>query len=230
MSEKNLGMLIDLSLCVGCNACAVACKQETGIPVGAFNTWVESWDVVGEAGRVARANMPKQCNHCENAPCVKVCPTGASYRDPDNGVVLIGDEECIGCKTCLAACPFSDNGGAARPSARWFNEERNVVEKCTLCNHLTAKSDGVENPADSLDKAHAVPPCVHNCPTKCRHFDDLNDSASEASQALAAAQAAGRATYTLANDEADATFVYILSESTAPWNGMGEWRSLVAKG
>lgn len=223
-------MVMDLDRCTGCQSCIVACKFENNSGLGNYRCDVIDVGPYGTHPDIQMYWLPFQCQQCENAPCIEVCPTGASYRDPDNGVVLIGDQECIGCKTCLAACPFSDNGGAARPSARWFNEERNVVEKCTLCNHLTAKSDGVENPADSLDKAHAVPPCVHNCPTKCRHFGDLDDPNSEASQALAAAQAAGRATYTLANDEADATFVYILSESTASWNGMGEWRSLVAKG
>uniref|UniRef100_A0A7C9JS07 4Fe-4S dicluster domain-containing protein n=1 Tax=Muribaculaceae bacterium Z82 TaxID=2304548 RepID=A0A7C9JS07_9BACT len=223
-------MVMDLDRCTGCQSCIVACKFENNSGLGNYRCDIVDVGPYGTHPDIQMYWLPFQCQQCENAPCIEVCPTGASYRDPDNGVVLIGDQECIGCMTCLAACPFSDNAGAARPSARWFNEERNVVEKCTLCNHLTAKSDGVENPADSLDAAHAVPPCVYNCPTKCRHFGDLDDAASEASQMLAQAKAEGRPTYTLASDEAQATFVYILSESTAPWNGMGEWRSLVAKG
>lgn len=67
MSEKKLGMLIDLSLCVGCNACAVACKQENEVPTGCFNTWIESFDVEAD-GQIKRANIPKLCNHCEDAP------------------------------------------------------------------------------------------------------------------------------------------------------------------
>ena len=160
MSEKNLGMLIDLSLCVGCNACAVACKQENGIPVGAFNTWVESWDVVGEAGRVARANMPKQCNHCENAPCVKVCPTGASHRNED-GVVVVDQDRCIGCKYCMAACPYQ---------VRW-QLESGEVEKCTFCEHRTSQG--------------MLPACVSTCITHARTFGDLNDPESDISKKLA---------------------------------------------
>ena len=106
--EKQFGMLIDLSTCIGCNACAVACKQENDVPLGSFNTWVESWDVTVD-GRVRRANMPKLCNHCEDAPCVKVCPTGASFKT-DEGVVLVDADKCIGCKYCMAACPYTSNG------------------------------------------------------------------------------------------------------------------------
>ena len=93
MNEKKLGMLIDLSLCIGCNACTVACKRENDVPLGAFNTWIESFDVERPDGRIARANVPKQCNHCADAPCVKVCPTGASYRAED-GTVQIDQDRC----------------------------------------------------------------------------------------------------------------------------------------
>ena len=88
MSEKRLGMLIDLALCIGCNACVVACKMENDVPLGCFNTWVESWDVE-DGERTRRANVPKQCNHCENSPCVKVCPTGASYVADDGTVQIL---------------------------------------------------------------------------------------------------------------------------------------------
>ena len=160
MSEKNLGMLIDLSLCVGCNACAVACKQENSVPVGAFNTWIESWDVIDEDGRVARANMPKQCNHCENAPCVKVCPTGASHRNED-GVVVVDQDRCIGCKYCMAACPYQ---------VRW-QLESGEVEKCTFCSHRTSQG--------------MLPACVSTCITHARIFGDLNDPESDISKKLA---------------------------------------------
>ena len=117
-STKRFGMLIDLSLCIGCNACAVACKQENGVPLTKFNTWVESWDV-GTGEQARRANQPKLCNHCADAPCVKVCPTGASYRTED-GVVLVDAEKCIGCKYCMAACPYQ---------ARWVDDDTGEVGK-----------------------------------------------------------------------------------------------------
>ena len=160
MSEKKLGMLIDLSLCVGCNACAVACKQENGVPLTKFNTWVESWDV-DDAGTIRRANVPKQCNHCVDAPCVTVCPTGASYRTED-GVVLVDAEKCIGCKYCMAACPFQ---------ARWVNDETGEVDKCTFCYHRS--SHGL------------LPACVSTCITRARYFGDLNDPQSDIAKKLA---------------------------------------------
>jgi Fe-S-cluster-containing dehydrogenase component len=122
--------------------------------------------------------LPAHCQQCENSPCVGVCPTGASYRDPDNNVVLINKEICIGCQYCVYACPYG---------VRQFNEEEGVVEKCTLCNHLTSKSDGVENIEDTADPEHAVPPCVHNCSCGARYFGDLDDPNSAASKAIEAA-------------------------------------------
>lgn len=160
MSEQRLGMLIDLSLCVGCNACAVACKQENEVPVTKFNTWVESWDV-DDAGTIRRANVPKLCNHCADAPCVKVCPTGASYRSED-GVVLVDEEKCIGCKYCMAACPFQ---------ARWVSDETGEVGKCTFCHHRS--SNGL------------LPACVATCITRARYFGDLNDPNSDIAKKLA---------------------------------------------
>ena len=87
--EKRLGMLIDLTLCIGCNACAVACKEENDVPVGCFNVWVESWDVDRGDGYTCRTNLPKQCNHCDNPSCVQVCPTGASYIEEDGTVQIL---------------------------------------------------------------------------------------------------------------------------------------------
>ncbi|MBC2888215.1 4Fe-4S dicluster domain-containing protein [Gordonibacter massiliensis (ex Traore et al. 2017)] len=168
MTEKRLGMLIDLSLCIGCNACAVACKQENGVPLTKFNTWVESWDVnTGEQTR--RANQPKLCNHCADAPCVKVCPTGASFRT-EEGVVLVDEEKCIGCKYCMAACPFQ---------ARWVNDDTGEVGKCTFCYHRS--SHGL------------LPACVSTCVTRARYFGDLNDPKSDIAKKVA--EVGGEALY-----------------------------------
>lgn len=163
MSEQRLGMLIDLSLCVGCNACVVACKQENDVPLGKFNTWVESFDVECEDGRVRRANVSKLCNHCANPACVEACPTGASYVAED-GTVQIDREKCIGCDACIAACPYG---------ARWHDDEANVVGKCSFCHHRS--SNGL------------LPACVATCVTEARIFGDLNDPDSDISQRIAAA-------------------------------------------
>jgi tetrathionate reductase subunit B len=161
MSNKRLGMLIDLSLCIGCNACAVACKQENSIPLTKFNTWVESWDVK-KGDNVYRANVPKQCNHCKDAPCVSVCPTTASHIDPETGIVLVDRDKCIGCKYCMVACPYS---------VRWVDDATGEVEKCTFCYHRTSQG--------------LLPACVATCVTQARMFGDLNDPESDIAKRLA---------------------------------------------
>jgi Fe-S-cluster-containing dehydrogenase component len=163
----------------------------------------------GEYPSIEMYWLPVACQQCENAPCLVVCPTGASYRDPDNDVVLIDKEKCIGCQYCLYACPYG---------VRQINEELGVMEKCTLCNHLTATSDGNENIEDTFDPAHALPPCVHNCSTGARYFGDLNDPNSGASKAVAAAQAKGKGIHTLSDpSDAKPATVYLLSPRFATW-------------
>ena len=157
--KKRLGMLIDLSLCIGCNACTVACKQENGVPLTKFNTWIESFDVE-QSGKTRRANVPKLCNHCDDAPCVRVCPTAATYRNED-GVVVVDHERCIGCKYCMAACPYS---------VRWADDATGEVSKCTFCYHRT--SEGL------------LPACVSTCVTGARVFGDINDPGSDISKRM----------------------------------------------
>ena len=90
-SGKRPFMLVDVSLCIGCHACVNACKFENGLALKQFNTWIETWDA-GEYPRVVRANVPHLCNHCDDAPCLAVCPTGATYRN-DDGLVLVDQEK-----------------------------------------------------------------------------------------------------------------------------------------
>ena len=163
MSDQRLGMLIDLSLCIGCNACAVACKEENDVPLTHFNCWVESWDVEDVEGRVRRANLPKQCNHCANPACVAACPVDATFVVED-GTVQVDEEKCIGCGACVAACPYE---------ARYINAELNVVQKCTFCHHRS--SNGL------------LPACVGTCVSNARVFGDLNDPDSDISRRLAEA-------------------------------------------
>lgn len=164
MSDKRFGMLIDLAKCIGCNACVVACKMENETPLSKFNTWIESWDVRDGNGYVRRANVPKQCNHCENPACVEVCPTQASYIAED-GTVQIDLEKCIGCDACMVACPYE---------ARWHNDETNVVQKCTFCEHRIAEG--------------MLPACVGGCVAGARVFGDLNDPESDIAKRLAEVQ------------------------------------------
>lgn len=215
-------LIVDLDRCSGCDSCVVACKFENNIALGNYWSHVAHVQPIGTHPNIDMYWVPLHCQQCENAPCVAVCPTGASYRDQDNNVVLIDKETCIGCKICLAACPYSDNEGAVRPSVRWFNAEENVVEKCTLCNHLTAASDGVENTRDTSDPAHAVPPCVHNCSCKARHYGNLEDPNSQASLVLAQAEKDGRKIHVIEAEGATPAARYILSDDIAVWRGLGD--------
>lgn len=155
-------MAIDLSLCVGCAACAVACKMENEVPPGVFNLWIREREV-GEYPNLVVEFRPEQCLHCENPPCVPVCPTGASYQTKD-GLVLVDPKKCIACGACIAACPYD---------ARYLHPA-GYVSKCTFCAHRLEKGK--------------VPACVETCPTYCRTFGDLDDPESPVAKALKAAE------------------------------------------
>ena len=155
-------LVIDLDRCSGCDSCVVACKMENNVPLGEYWNRV---NVVGPTGtwpRIEQYWLPTQCQQCENAPCIAACPTGASYRDEENGLVLIDHEACIGCQVCMDACPYG---------VRSYNEAANVVEKCTCC--VQRLQDG-EKPA-----------CVVSCSTGARFFGDLDDPESDVSKELA---------------------------------------------
>ncbi len=151
---QRLAMVIDLRKCIGCSACSVSCKQEYEVPVGVFRSWVKVVEK-GTFPNVRKVALPRLCNHCDNPPCVDVCPVEASYK-ADNGAVLIHYDRCIGCKYCMAACPFD---------ARFINPETKTADKCTFCVHRQA--DGGQ------------PACVVTCMSKARTFGDLNDPNSE---------------------------------------------------
>ncbi|MBI2266679.1 MAG: 4Fe-4S dicluster domain-containing protein [Armatimonadetes bacterium] len=154
------GMVIDLRRCIGCHACSVACKAENKVPLSVFRSWVK----ITERGAFPNARryfLPLLCNHCEHPICVINCPVKASYKR-DDGIVLIDYDKCIGCKYCIASCPYE---------IRFVNPERRTVEKCTFCAHR-------------IDKGY-LPSCVNACPTTARIFGDLNDPDSEVSKLLA---------------------------------------------
>ena len=133
-------LVIDLDRCSGCDSCVVACKFENNLDLGMYWNRVSVVGPTGTFPDIEQYWLPTQCQQCENAPCIAACPTGASYRDEDNGLVLVDKESCIGCQVCIDACPYG---------ARSYNEDLNVVEKCTCC--VQRLKDG-ESPA-----------CVHNC-------------------------------------------------------------------
>ncbi|TXH76076.1 MAG: 4Fe-4S dicluster domain-containing protein [Lysobacteraceae bacterium] len=192
-SNKKLGLVIDLDTCVGCHACAVSCKQWNagGIagpltdehphgkdPSGVWFNRVHSYEIAAEptpcAGGAAAAqpamtlHFPRSCLHCEQPACVTVCPTGASYKRAEDGVVLVDEDKCIGCKLCSWACPYG---------AREYSAVEGVMKKCTLC------IDRIYN--ERLPEAERQPACVQACPTRARHFGDLGDPDSEVSKLVA---------------------------------------------
>lgn len=137
MAQKTL--VIDLDRCIGCFACEVACKNENNVPLGVYYNKVLSIGPVGKFPELKQYFLPTVCQNCRDAPCVKVCPTGASFKTED-GQVLVDKEKCIGCKMCIAACPYG---------ARSFNPENKVVENAlsaVICRK-SASSRPVLKPA-----------------------------------------------------------------------------------
>lgn len=184
-------LVVDLNRCIGCYGCEVACKQENNITVGEYWNKVLEVGPFGDLPHIRKYWLPTMCQQCEDAPCIHVCPTGASFRNED-GVVLVNKEVCIGCKYCMIACPYGVRG---------WNPDEHVVEKCTLCQQRT--SVGQE------------PACVVNCCGEARFYGDLDDPDSPASKAIAAADPAD--VHQLTNVGNNPLTVYILSEKIAEW-------------
>jgi len=166
------GMLIDIGKCIGCGSCVRACALENDVPDGYFRTWVERYHVPDfhienpivdspDGGKEGfppseftggkNFFVPKFCNHCVDSPCTQVCPVGATFCTPD-GVVLVDQNYCVGCRYCIQACPYG---------CRFFHPNKHVADKCTLCYHRITKG---------LTTA-----CCESCPTGARQLADLKN-------------------------------------------------------
>lgn len=179
--EHKYGMAINVDRCIGCGRCIDGCKRENNVPDEPFyfRTWIERY-VIAENGEVTVDSpnggkdgfknnvqeknvlrtffIPKICNQCHNPPCVQVCPVGATYKTED-GVILVDEKYCIGCRYCIQACPYG---------ARFLNPKTRVADKCTFCYHRIVKG---------------MPPvCVEVCPAQARVFGDLSKIASPLSR------------------------------------------------
>lgn len=154
-------MVIDLDRCIGCMACQVACKLENDVALGTERIKVLTIGPTGTFPDLQMYFLPVMCQQCEDPFCVKVCPTGASYRRDEDGDVLIDQDICIGCQSCHRACPYELNN---------FNNEMRVMDKCTLCIHLQEIGE--------------QPACVKNCAGRAMLFGDINDPDSEVSRVL----------------------------------------------
>lgn len=183
-SAKKLGLVIDLDTCVGCQACATSCKEwntqgysapltdmetQGAAATGVWLNRVHGYEVKEHGQAQSRiVHFPRSCLHCEEPACVTVCPTGASYKRAEDGIVLVNPETCIGCKLCSWACPYG---------AREYDHVEGVMRKCTLC------VDRIYN--ENFEPEDRQPACVKACPTGARHFGDLGDESSAVSQLVA---------------------------------------------
>ncbi len=183
-TQRKLGLVIDLDTCVGCHACVISCKgwntENYGAalsdqspygdaPMGTFLNRVHSYEIQPAQGAAQQVHFPKSCLHCETAPCVAVCPTGASYKRSEDGIVLVNETACIGCGLCAWACPYG---------ARELDQAAGVMKKCTLC------VDRIYN--ENLPEEDREPACVRTCPSGARHFGDFADPDSNVSRLSAA--------------------------------------------
>lgn len=162
------GFVVDTKRCIGCRTCVVSCKMENDVPIGTFRSkllnskgtmdydaYEGTWPDVTLTFRFAN------CQQCSAAPCVQVCPVGATYKRSEDGIVVIDKELCIGCKSCIVACPYD---------ARSFNESEGVTDKCDLC--LSRLEQGL------------VPMCEYCCPARALTTGDFDDPDSAVSKLL----------------------------------------------
>ena len=180
-------IVTDCNRCIGCLGCSVACKAINGVPTGNF--WNKTLRVGPNPTEGGSGNFPDvemyfmtiSCQHCENPACTKVCPVGATYKDPETGIVRQDYDKCIGCRMCIAACPYTGVrsfnwqepaypmdfavGDADAPA-----HQKHTVEKCTFCYQRQARGE--------------VPACMDLCPARARFWGDLDDPDSDVSKLL----------------------------------------------
>lgn len=152
-------MAIDTLKCVGCSDCVVACQTENKVPLGFCRDWVVE-TVRGKYPETRLEIRSERCNHCDNPPCVRCCPTGASYKGK-GGIVLVEGKKCIGCGACIQSCPYDSR----------YVHPKGYVDKCTFCY-------------DRLEKGFGTA-CTEVCPTQCIIFGDMDDPESRISKILA---------------------------------------------
>lgn len=187
------GMVINLHTCIGCYNCMISCKQEHFLPPGIFFARV----LVGESGKypsVQKLIYPVLCNHCEEPSCVDVCPTGATTQRED-GIVSVDPDICIGCRSCLIACPYQQRSYLPKKDVEYFPGqgqtpheemgkklyplEKGTVVKCNFCAETV--DQGLEGGLSPGKDREATPTCVNACPVHARHFGDLEDPKSNVS-------------------------------------------------
>lgn len=193
------GMVIDLDRCTGCQACVVACKHENNVPFstprtaaeGRLMNWVQLTEVETPVGGRVSA-LPVMCQQCDRPPCTDVCPTSATYLNPE-GIVAQIYPRCIGCRYCTTACPYTvklfnwtapewpaEMGPMKNPDVSV--RPAGVVEKCTFCHHrLQQARERARIEGHDVTSTDYMPACVQTCPADAMVFGDLDDPNSEVS-------------------------------------------------
>ena len=208
MAKKRYAMVIDLHRCVGCAACDIACKSENNVPED-FHWSNHIIETTGTFPNVRYRYIPTLCNHCDNAPCVANCPTTAMYKSED-GLTLHDPDKCIGCATCMIACPYNViYRNNVQPHRRWRTDEVAAIDQCTSTGKEIAEATDMPIPYYNPDRAKTyagvrykgivekctfcdhrlaegkLPACVEACPAGARIFGDLNEMDSPPRKALA---------------------------------------------
>ncbi len=156
--KPHYSMVLITDRCVDCQLCMDACVRTNHVPPYGWRTKIFERRLRVGPNEYTRQFMPVLCNHCNIPPCVRVCPTKATFKDKKTGIVRMNPKKCIGCKTCMVACPYD---------MRYFNEERRAVDKCDFCWEAR------------LSKGEKLTACAAACPAGVRNFGDLSDPNSK---------------------------------------------------
>lgn len=177
------GMVIDLRKCVGCNSCTAACKQANATPPGIFWSKVLNYET-GEYPQARLRFLPMLCMHCQEAPCLEACPTGATYRG-EGGLVLVNDDLCIGCRYCIMACPYEARSyNSTSPQDYYAGKGLTEFEQVGYKQHPKSSIEKCNFCAPRLREGKA-PACVNTCPSEARIFGDLDDPESQVAKLVA---------------------------------------------
>ncbi|HNY49638.1 MAG TPA: 4Fe-4S dicluster domain-containing protein [Smithella sp.] len=160
--KPHYAMVIRQDRCIGCERCMQACISTNHVPSYGWRTRILEKEAPKAIGQ-KQEFIPVLCNHCNNPPCVRSCPTQATFKNKKNGIVMMNEGKCIGCKSCMIACPYD---------ARYFNEEKRAIDKCDFCFNAL------------LERGETNTACAAVCPADTRVFGDLSDPESRVYQMI----------------------------------------------